>query len=118
MYFYFQTVQLIDKTDADVKIFAGDVNALPFPGIINGKRQPYSLLTSILTDSLVDRYVLFLSFHISPFLLNGNLYVCVTPFPSCFSETLQKPLGLSPHLPTFVCPLFLSGPFGFVLNVV
>ena len=60
MYFYFQTVQLIDKTDADVKIFAGDVNALPFPGIINGKRQPYSLLTSILTDSLVDRYVLFL----------------------------------------------------------
>ena len=58
MYFsYFQTVQLIDKTDADVKIFAGDVNALPFPGIINGKRQPYSLLTSILTDSLVDRYV-------------------------------------------------------------
>ena len=67
MYFYFQTVQLIDKTDADVKIFAGDVNALPFPGIINGKRQPYSLLTSILTDSLVDRYVLFLSFHISLF---------------------------------------------------
>ena len=60
MHFYFQTVQLIDKTDADVKIFAGDVNALPFPGIINGKRQPYSLLTSILTDSLVDRYVLFL----------------------------------------------------------
>jgi len=51
-----ETVQLIDKTDADVKIFAGDVNALPFPGIINGKRQPYSLLTSILTDSLVDRY--------------------------------------------------------------
>ena len=60
MHFYFQTVQLIDKTDADVKIFAGDVNALPFPGIINGKRQPYSLLTSILTDSLVDRYVLFI----------------------------------------------------------
>ena len=55
--FCFQTVQLIDQTDADVKIFAGDVNALPFPGIINGKRQPYSLLTSILTDSLVDRYV-------------------------------------------------------------
>ena len=67
MYFYFQTVQLIDKTDADVKIFAGDVNALPFPGIINGKRQPYSLLTSILTDSLVDRYVLFSKYHISPF---------------------------------------------------
>jgi len=51
-----ETVRLIDKTDADVKIFAGDVNALPFPGVINGKRQPYSLLTSIMTDSLVDRY--------------------------------------------------------------
>jgi len=51
-----ETIRLIDKTDADVKIFAGDVNALPFPGIINGKRQPYSLLTSIMTDSLVDKY--------------------------------------------------------------
>jgi len=49
-----ETVRLIDKTDADIKIFAGDVNALPFPGVINGKRQPYSLLTSIMTDSLVD----------------------------------------------------------------
>merc|ERR1712025_881051 len=51
-----ETVRLIERTDADVKIFAGDVNALPFPGLINGKRQPYSLLTSIMTDSLVDRY--------------------------------------------------------------
>jgi len=51
-----ETIRLIDETDADVKIFAGDVNALPFPGLINGKRQPYSLLTSIMTDSLVDRY--------------------------------------------------------------
>jgi len=51
-----ETVKLIERTDADVKIFAGDVNALPFPGLINGKRQPYSLLTSIMTDSLVDRY--------------------------------------------------------------
>jgi len=55
-FFLFQTVRLIERTDADVKIFAGDVNALPFPGLINGKRQPYSLLTSIMTDSLVDRY--------------------------------------------------------------
>jgi len=51
-----ETVRYIDKSDADVKIFAGDVNALPFPGLINGKRQPYSLLTSIMTDSLVDKY--------------------------------------------------------------
>ena len=56
IFFLFQTVRLIERTDADVKIFAGDVNALPFPGLINGKRQPYSLLTSIMTDSLVDRY--------------------------------------------------------------
>lgn len=47
-----ETVKYIDKTDADVKIFAGDVNALPHIG----KRQPYSLLTSIMTDSLVDKY--------------------------------------------------------------
>jgi len=47
-----ETIRLIDKTDADIKIFAGDVNALPYPG----KSQPYSLLTSIMTDSLVDRY--------------------------------------------------------------
>jgi len=47
-----ETVKYIDKTDADVKIFAGDVNALPY----RGKRQPYSLLTSIMTDSLVDKY--------------------------------------------------------------
>ena len=32
--------------------FSGDVNALPY----RGKRQPYSLLTSIMTDSLVDKY--------------------------------------------------------------
>lgn len=49
-----ETVKLINATDADVKIFAGDVNALPHIG----KRQPYSLLTSIMTDSLVDRQAL------------------------------------------------------------
>ncbi len=47
-----ETVQLIEATDADVKIFAGDVNALPH----QGRKQPYGLLTSIMTDSLVDRY--------------------------------------------------------------
>lgn len=47
-----ETINLINSTDADIKIFAGDVNALPLPG----KRQPYSLLTSIMTDALVDRY--------------------------------------------------------------
>ena len=46
-----ETVNLIKKSDADVKIFAGDTNARPHIG----KRQPYSLLTSIMTDSLVDR---------------------------------------------------------------
>ena len=35
-----------------MKSFSGDVNALPY----RGKRQPYSLLTSIMTDSLVDKY--------------------------------------------------------------
>jgi len=47
-----ETVKLIDRSDADVKIFAGDANAMPY----YGKRQPYSLLTSLMTDSLVDRY--------------------------------------------------------------
>ena len=47
-----ETVNLIEKSNANVKIFAGDINALPHIG----KRQPYSLLTSIMTDSLVDRY--------------------------------------------------------------
>lgn len=47
-----ETVARIDRSDADVKIFAGDANALPH----YGSRQPYSLLTSLMTDSLVDRY--------------------------------------------------------------
>jgi hypothetical protein len=47
-----ETVKYIEASDADVKIFAGDVNALP----LTGSRQPYGLLTSLMTDSLVDRY--------------------------------------------------------------
>ena len=35
-----------------MKIFAGDVNALPY----RGRKQPYSILTSLMTDSLVDKY--------------------------------------------------------------
>ena len=47
-----ETVNLINKSNAEVKIFAGDINALP----LTGKGQPYNLLTSIMSDSLVDRY--------------------------------------------------------------
>lgn len=47
-----ETVSFIQKSDADVKIFGGDINALP----IQGKRQPYAQLSSILTDALLDKY--------------------------------------------------------------
>ena len=52
---YMQTVDLVNRveeSDADVKIFGGDMNALPNIR----KYEPYSLLTSIMTDSLLDRY--------------------------------------------------------------
>ena len=47
-----ETVKYIAQTDADVKIFSGDVNALP----LQGRDQPYTLLTSLMTDALVDKY--------------------------------------------------------------
>ena len=40
------------QTNADVKIFAGDCNFLP----LKGRGQPYSLLTSYMTDAMVDKY--------------------------------------------------------------
>lgn len=47
-----ETVKYIAQSNADVKIFSGDVNALP----LQGPDQPYTLLTSLMTDSLVDKY--------------------------------------------------------------
>ena len=52
---YTQTSEMVKymaKTNADVKIFAGDCNFLP----LKGRDQPYTLLTSYLTDALVDKY--------------------------------------------------------------
>ena len=40
------------QTNADVKIFAGDCNFLP----LNGKDQPYTLLTSYMTDAMLNKY--------------------------------------------------------------
>ena len=47
-----EMVKYMAKTNADVKIFAGDCNFLP----LKGRDQPYTLLTSYLTDALVDKY--------------------------------------------------------------
>lgn len=48
-----ETAKHINNSDADIKLFGGDINALPF---INDRRQPYSILTSGLTDSLTDKF--------------------------------------------------------------
>ena len=47
-----ETVKYIAQSNADVKIFSGDVNALP----LQGPDQPYTILTSLMTDALVDKY--------------------------------------------------------------
>ena len=45
-------VKYMAQTNADVKIFAGDCNFLP----LNGKDQPYTLLTSYMTDAMLNKY--------------------------------------------------------------
>ena len=48
-----ETAAAIAHSDADVKVFGGDINALPaatFPGM------PYNILTSVMTDACAERY--------------------------------------------------------------
>ena len=47
-----ETLNIIASSDADIIIFGGDVNAPP----IEGPRQPYSMLSSLLVDSMTDKY--------------------------------------------------------------
>lgn len=47
-----ETVRYIEQSSADIKLFGGDINALP----LFGPRQPYGILRSILNDSLTDMY--------------------------------------------------------------
>lgn len=47
-----ETINIIARSDADIAIFGGDVNAPP----VEGPRQPYSMLCSVLTDSMTDKY--------------------------------------------------------------
>ena len=48
----YEAVQLISSSNADIRIFGGDINALPFLG----KRQPYRLLSNIMTDAMIEKY--------------------------------------------------------------
>ena len=48
-----ETVAAVAASDADLKVFGGDVNALPaasFPGV------PYNILTSAMTDACAERF--------------------------------------------------------------
>ena len=48
-----ETATAIRHSDADVKVFGGDINALPaatFPGV------PYNILTSVMTDACAERF--------------------------------------------------------------
>ena len=48
-----ETAAAIAHSDADVKVFGGDINALPaatFPGM------PYNILTSVMTDACAERF--------------------------------------------------------------
>lgn len=48
-----ETATAILHSDADVKVFGGDINALPaatFPGM------PYNILTSVMTDACMERF--------------------------------------------------------------
>lgn len=46
------TVRHIRRSNADIKLFGGDINALPYMSA----KQPYAILMSTLKDSLLDRY--------------------------------------------------------------
>ena len=48
-----ETVAAVAASDADLKVFGGDINALPaasFPGV------PYNILTSAMTDACAERF--------------------------------------------------------------
>jgi len=47
-----ETVSLIARSDADLAIFGGDLNAGP----IDSPRHPYGMLRTVMQDSLVERY--------------------------------------------------------------
>jgi len=46
----YEAVQLISSSNADIRIFGGDINALPYLG----KRQPYKLLSNIMQDTMTE----------------------------------------------------------------
>ncbi|XP_040572259.1 putative neutral sphingomyelinase isoform X2 [Lepeophtheirus salmonis] len=47
-----ETVRHIRNSDADIKLFGGDLNTLP----ITDSREPYGILSTVLTDSLIDKF--------------------------------------------------------------
>lgn len=47
-----ETARYVSQSDADIKLFGGDLNALP----LKGEKQPYQILNSIMSDALLDRY--------------------------------------------------------------
>ncbi|XP_023336100.1 putative neutral sphingomyelinase [Eurytemora carolleeae] len=47
-----ETVNLISKSDADITLFGGDINATP----IDNMHQPYGMLRTVLKDAMVDKY--------------------------------------------------------------
>ena len=54
-----ETARAIRHSNADIKIFGGDINALPYLS----ERQPYRMLRSVMQDSLIDRFGEDASFH-------------------------------------------------------
>lgn len=47
-----ETISLIARSDADIAIFGGDLNAQP----IESPRQPYGMCSTVMKDALVERY--------------------------------------------------------------
>ncbi|TRY72102.1 hypothetical protein TCAL_01108 [Tigriopus californicus] len=45
-----EAAQYVERSNADIKLFGGDLNALP----LRGRKQPYSILRRVLKDSLLD----------------------------------------------------------------
>ena len=54
-----ETARAIRASDADIKLFGGDLNALPYLS----DRQPYRTLRTVLADSLTDKFNEDSSFH-------------------------------------------------------
>ncbi len=101
-----ETVAYINNSDADIKLFGADINALP---TINNRRTPYYILTTLLKDALTDRYP-DASFH-PWFATYGNSRNTYTrgAYPERIDLLMfwARP-GLAMRTKEFVMPMFMT----------